>query len=232
MKGESLAKGFRDALEPHFQELAEAKPDRPDGVSDRAKDAWKPLLAIADLAGGEWPSRACHAAQVLCGNPELDEQEIGIRLMGALRDAFEERSTDKLTSFEFCEGYLHNQRDELWADWKNGKPISQRKVADLFRPFEIKPRKIRIGEDTARGYDLARCEDAFRRYLPRKADSKWNKRNNGSSKPETAPRKVEHEGEMFHFENPEKPHEQAIVPDVPLCDAPTGGKRASKRGRA
>jgi hypothetical protein len=33
---------------------------------------------------------------------------------------------------------------------------------------------------------------------------------------------VEHEGEMFHFENPEKPHEQAIVPDVPLPDAPTG----------
>jgi hypothetical protein len=102
-----LARELRElataALGPELEMLAIARPSRPGGISDRAKDAWKPLLAVADLAAGEWPERARHAAQVLCGNQELDEQEIGIRLMGALRDAFEHRHTDKLTSFEFCD---------------------------------------------------------------------------------------------------------------------------------
>ena len=33
-------------------------PDMPDGIEDRNADVWEPLLAIADLAGGEWPERA------------------------------------------------------------------------------------------------------------------------------------------------------------------------------
>lgn len=217
-----IAKGLADELAPKLDELASARPNRPEGISDRAKDAWKPLLAIADLAGGDWPDRARHAAQVLCGNPELDEQEIGIRLMGALRDAFEQRDTDRLTSFAFCEGFLHSQKDEPWADWKNGKPISQRKVADLLRPFDIRPKVIRIGTETPRGYELEGCEDAFRRYLPREEDSKRNTRNNGSSKPETADSKAQQGRQMLRFENPEKPHGKANVADVALPEAPTG----------
>ena len=35
--------------------LAAATPERPDGVINRLWVIWRPLLAIADQAGGEWP---------------------------------------------------------------------------------------------------------------------------------------------------------------------------------
>ena len=38
--------------------LRDADPTMPDGVHGRAADNWRPLLAIADLAGAEWPERA------------------------------------------------------------------------------------------------------------------------------------------------------------------------------
>jgi hypothetical protein len=36
-------------------DLAEARPDLPEGIEDRAADCWEPLIAVADLAGREWP---------------------------------------------------------------------------------------------------------------------------------------------------------------------------------
>jgi uncharacterized protein DUF3631 len=220
----SIANGFADALTPQFEALAEARPNRPEGISDRAKDAWKPLLAIADLAGGDWPERARHAAQVLCGASDLDEQEIGIRLLGALRVAFED--TDKLTSAELLE-HLHALKDEPWSDWSRGNPISARKVADLLRPFEIKPKDIRTIGGTRKGYRLEDCEDGFERYLPRRSDSKRDTRDNGSSKPKTGDSKARHDPPMSRIEKAEKPLEQADVADVADRKAPTGENGAS-----
>jgi hypothetical protein len=46
--------------------LHDARPFLPDALNDRAADAWEPLLAIADVAGGEWPARARTAALLIC----------------------------------------------------------------------------------------------------------------------------------------------------------------------
>jgi hypothetical protein len=37
---------------------ADAWPDMPAGIEDRAADVWEALLAVADLAGGHWPKSA------------------------------------------------------------------------------------------------------------------------------------------------------------------------------
>jgi Protein of unknown function (DUF3631) len=216
-----IARGFADTLEPSREALAGVHPTRPDGISDRAKDAWKPLLAIADLAGCGWPERARHAAQVLCGDRDLDEQEIGVRLLGALQAAFEERDIDKLPSQELLE-HLHAKKDEPWSDWSRGNPISARKVADLLQPFEIKPRGLRMADGTTpRGYRWEDCTDAFERYLPRTEDSNRNTRNNGSNKPKTGDPKVQHEEPCCTSANPEKPHGEADVADVALWESAT-----------
>ncbi len=52
----------------------------PAGSSDRAADAWEPLLAIADVAGGAWPSRARRAATVLHASRARDDS-LGPRLI-------------------------------------------------------------------------------------------------------------------------------------------------------
>ena len=48
-----LGRRVRESLRPHLGELAESEPPMP--VEDRAADTWEPLVAVADLAGEEWP---------------------------------------------------------------------------------------------------------------------------------------------------------------------------------
>ena len=55
--------------------------------------------------------------------------------------------------------------DRPWPEWYRGKPISPRQIAKKLGLFGIKPKVIRIGGDTPRGYQLADFQDAFRRYL-------------------------------------------------------------------
>jgi putative DNA primase/helicase len=40
-------------------------PEVPDALTDRQADSWEPLLAIAELLGGNWPTRARDAAVIL-----------------------------------------------------------------------------------------------------------------------------------------------------------------------
>jgi hypothetical protein len=53
-----LAEWVRD----HLAELGDTDPRMP--VEDRAADTWAPLVAIADLAGADWPARARRAVLV------------------------------------------------------------------------------------------------------------------------------------------------------------------------
>jgi hypothetical protein len=60
------------------------------GLNDRQADAWEPLFAIAEVAGGDWPQRARAAATALCGVDEAEAQEGDNRLvlLADIRDIF------------------------------------------------------------------------------------------------------------------------------------------------
>jgi hypothetical protein len=45
--------------------LAAVQPEMPEGVRLRAAQIWRPLLAVAEIAGGEWPERAAAACAEL-----------------------------------------------------------------------------------------------------------------------------------------------------------------------
>ena len=62
------------------EELAGAWPSMPPGLTDRTADVWMPLLAIADMAGGEWPARA-RVAVVLDGDRAAVDVSLGVRLL-------------------------------------------------------------------------------------------------------------------------------------------------------
>lgn len=47
-----------DWASAHVDELGSYRCEMLPAVSDRLEEAWEPLLAIAELAGGEWPARA------------------------------------------------------------------------------------------------------------------------------------------------------------------------------
>jgi putative DNA primase/helicase len=148
----------------NFSQLTDPDPDVPNALNDRAADNWRPLLAIADLAGGRWPQRARDAACVLSGEGR-DMPSIGIELLADIREAFG-RERDVLSSAELVE-QLARDPERPWAEWDRGKPLTPRQLAGLLRPFSILSETIyRPRSPDAKGYRRARFEEAWEVYLP------------------------------------------------------------------
>jgi putative DNA primase/helicase len=151
--------------------LKKARPKLPEGLSDRAQDNWEPLLAIAELAGGDWPTLARKAATGLA--QDLDEETIRTQLLADIRKAF--GNGDRLTSNALAASLVELAgADEDAGPWsafgKAGKPITQRQIARFLSEFSILPRTIRIDDSvdektTAKGYLREQFDDAFERYL-------------------------------------------------------------------
>jgi Protein of unknown function (DUF3631)/Bifunctional DNA primase/polymerase, N-terminal len=49
----------------HMQQLKAADPKVPAGIANREADNWRPLWAIADAAGGDWPKRSRQIAEAM-----------------------------------------------------------------------------------------------------------------------------------------------------------------------
>jgi putative DNA primase/helicase len=143
--------------------LRSADPEMPTELSGRAADNWRPLIAIADLAGGDWPIRARRIAVELGGC--RIEQTAGVMLLDDIRRIFADLEVDRLPSVEMA-GSLSKMEDRPWPEWHQGKPITPRQIAKLMEPFSVAPGTIRTVDNTAKGYKLADFTDAFARYLP------------------------------------------------------------------
>jgi putative DNA primase/helicase len=142
--------------------LRSADPVMPSTFLNRVADNWRPLIAIADLAGGEWPTRARRIAQELVGS--RTEQTAGIMLLEDMQLMFTDRGVDRLRSAEMAEA-LSKMENRPWPEWQQGKPITPRQIAKLLEPFGVTPATIRTGSDTAKGYKLEDFIDLFVRYV-------------------------------------------------------------------
>ena len=149
----------------NLDSLRELDPPVPAELHDRAADNWRPLLAIADLAGGDWPARARRAALKLSGADAGEGDTTSTLLLEDIRMLFRERDVDRLKS-EGVTTALSTMLDRPWPTFDRGRPISPAGIARLLKPYGITPGTIRIGEETARGYLRSAFEDAFSRYLP------------------------------------------------------------------
>jgi Protein of unknown function (DUF3631) len=144
----------------NFDKLVDPDSAVPEALNDRAADNWRPLLAIADLAGGEWPARARAAALTLSG--ESAEDALGIELLKDVRLAFKDddviRSIDLVTA-------LATDPERPWAEYNKGKPISQRQVARLLGAFGIISVNVRpeVGPQ-GKGYRRVGFEEAWAAY--------------------------------------------------------------------
>ncbi|WP_313305603.1 DUF3631 domain-containing protein [Stutzerimonas balearica] len=140
-----------------------ARPAEVDGLNDRANDCWEPLLAIAELAGGNWPRMARLAAATLHGLEE-DTPSIGAELLASIRDVFDNRRADRLSTADLL-ATLAEDEEAPWAAWNRGKPMTPHQLAKRLSEFGIKPTTQRIGYKTAKGYKREQFEDVFTRYL-------------------------------------------------------------------
>jgi putative DNA primase/helicase len=150
--------------EDNFAALAnDPDPSIPEELNDRAADNWRPLIAIADLTGGDWPHRAREAACVLSGGGH-EAKSINVELLIDIKLAY--RDAEAMRSVDLVET-LNLDQERPWATWNKGKPITQKQLANLLKPFGIISETVHIeGLAHAKGYKRSRFEEAWAAYLP------------------------------------------------------------------
>jgi hypothetical protein len=139
--------------------LAGVWPQMPDGIEDRNADMWEALLAVADAARGDWPTKAREAAVALVTSAREAEPSLGIRLLADLKEIFcdaQEMATEDILQ------KLHALKESPWNDLR-GKPLNDRGLAQRLRQYEIKPKVL--GGGAHRGYRREELHDAWERYL-------------------------------------------------------------------
>jgi len=141
--------------------IGEAQPQVPSGVEDRSADAWEPLLAIAEAAGGTWPERAREACVALVAANEEESESIRIRLLRDIRSCL--GTLDRISTKELIQR-LRSIPEAPWGDL-DGTGINDRKLARELRPFGIKPSSIRFNDDVGRGYRASDFGKAWAGYL-------------------------------------------------------------------
>jgi Protein of unknown function (DUF3631) len=135
--------------------------DDPDmaGLINRGADNWRPLFAIADTIGADWPARARAAAAALA---QRESESHEITLLADIKIIFDERAVDRMASADLADT-LSTMEGHPWADWK-GKPLTANRLAQLLRRFRVIPETHRMGQRTAKGYLRSQFEPLWGRY--------------------------------------------------------------------
>jgi putative DNA primase/helicase len=88
-------------------------PTMPPSLYSRSADNWRPLLTVAELAGGDWPQRALAAIEeVRKMKPRPDLRE---RLLVAIRDAFDSQARKDAEDEAAAAGKPPPEEDDLAA---------------------------------------------------------------------------------------------------------------------
>lgn len=157
-------------------QLASAEPAMGDDLFNRKGDNWRPLFAIAEVAGGSWPEVVRITAKTLLATDDDDAEPIGVKLLTDIRDVFTKDAYKAVVGIHLTEGAYIASADLVdsllkfeerpWAEFRRGKPITMNSMARVLKEYAIVPREV--GPETARkkGYVLSRFLDAFARLLP------------------------------------------------------------------
>jgi hypothetical protein len=137
------------------------EPEVPDSVEDRQQDAWEPLIAVADAAGGTWPASARKACLELC--KQDNDHDFDKQLLSDIKGVFATSQPTFMLS-QTLVNELKQIEDSPWASLDKDKPLTVYSLAARLKPYGVKPDRG-PGSDQRRGYDVAWFSDAFERFL-------------------------------------------------------------------
>lgn len=140
-------------------------PNIPDEIQDRDADVWEALLAIADLAGDDWPEKARVTAVTVVTHSKERTPSHGVMLLRDLKEIFGRAHKDKLPS-DWIVRELVVMDESPWAVINRGNPLDPRGLAQRLRKYGIRPGPHRVAEAVFKGYCIDDFTDAWSRYLP------------------------------------------------------------------
>jgi len=168
---EQLRRKFTRWAADNAAALKTIKPTYPPRFNNRLQKNWRLLLAIAELAGGEWPKRARHAAVILTDRRAIEPSD-GVRLLVSLDPLITEAIAEGrnwLTSEEIVTGLKANP-DAEWREYRGKSPITERQIAWLLRQYDVYPGSIHPqgrANRCVRGYRLDQFNEPTRRFAHR-----------------------------------------------------------------
>lgn len=160
---EDLAAKLARLASDNREALRACRPHLPPQLNDRAQDNWEPLLAIAGIAGGEWPALARHAALHLSGSGE-DGGTVGNELLADIREVFDTKRVTRISTADLITELCADD-EKSWATYNRGKPVTPKQVAKRLKDYGIASKAIRMGLDVAKGFEASQFSEAFSRYL-------------------------------------------------------------------
>jgi putative DNA primase/helicase len=150
------------------ERLQTIEPQLPSGVFNRVADNWRPLFAIAGVAGSDWPERCAAAFAKLTSYENTDMETLKVMLLADIGQVISKQGLeagDWIASGELINS-LTEMTERPWGEANRGKPINERWLSVKLGAFDIKPGKLpREGDQQKRGYNIATFKDALERYL-------------------------------------------------------------------
>jgi len=165
------AEPIREALAAWAAESAECItwPELPPQIQDRDADVWEALVAVADLAGGDWPERARVSAVSLVSDSMAGTPSIGVQLLTDLKDVF---NGHEVQSSEAILAALREMDERPWNDLR-GKPVDSRWLSRQLSKYGVKSGTVRTPEGTRKGYKAVDLHDPWTRYVSDKDQPLW-----------------------------------------------------------
>ncbi len=138
--------------------LAGVLPSMPEALDRRAKQAYRALVAIGDLAGDEWSQRVRDAVVTLrvaaAGSPKASQ---GVRLLRDIHLFLDRLSgMERITTTALLD-LLYAEGDEPWEEWWGATDSKKapRRLALALGEYDLKPYKWFEAGVTHRGYEAA-----------------------------------------------------------------------------
>jgi hypothetical protein len=157
-----LARKAARWCEDHAAELTAADPDM-GTLQNRTADNWRPIYAIADVAGGPWPARVRDIAAE--ADAARDEQSHRALMLADIRDCFTTKGIDRISSEDLV-AHLVGLDNRGWCEFKGGRPLTKATLTRMLSGFGVVSTNVRMGGRVPKGYYANAFEDAFERYLP------------------------------------------------------------------
>jgi hypothetical protein len=145
------------------------KPAKLPELDARGNEIWRPLLRVADQAGGRWPEAIRNAARELSGGDRRRKTSVRVQLLGDVQQV--DFPSDEKISCRALADALNELEDAPWGAWNDGKGITTRELGKKFAPYGILARSMRGDDWRGNGYERAQFEDAWARYIPVALDS-------------------------------------------------------------
>ena len=131
----------------------------PPELPNRLGDNWRPLLAVAELAGGKWPTRAMEAAMAAAQQQEQGQISM---LLADIHLVFGARK--QILSQELVDGLL-GLDETPYGDLNQGRAITTNWLARQLKGIVTQSTTtMQVGKDRKKGYTRAAFTDAWERY--------------------------------------------------------------------